>query len=43
MPNHVHLIPCPTTQGGLAQALEAAHRRWANFVNARSRGMRQHS
>lgn len=37
MPNHVHLILCPTTENGLAQALGAAHRRWANFVNARGR------
>jgi putative transposase len=37
MPNHVHLILCPETQDGLAQVLGAAHRRWANFVNARGR------
>ncbi len=37
MPNHVHLILCPSIEGGLAQALGAAHRRWANFVNARGR------
>ena len=37
MPNHVHLILCPANQGGLALALGAAHRRWANFVNARGR------
>jgi REP element-mobilizing transposase RayT len=37
MPNHVHLILRPLDQGGLAQALGAAHRRWANFVNARGR------
>jgi len=37
MPNHVHLILCPTTVDGLARALGAAHRRWANFVNARGR------
>ena len=37
MPNHVHLIACPRTADGLAQALGAAHRRWANFVNARGR------
>ena len=37
MPNHVHLILCPSTEEGLALALGAAHRRWANFVNARSR------
>ena len=33
MPNHVHLIVCPTTRDGLG----AAHRRWANFINARGR------
>ena len=27
MPNHVHLILCPETEDGLAQALGAAHRR----------------
>jgi putative transposase len=37
MPNHVHLILFPRTENGLAQALGAAHRRWANFVNARGR------
>ena len=37
MPNHVHLILCPSTEDGLARALGAAHRRWANFVNARGR------
>jgi len=37
MPNHVHLIVCPQTADGLALALGAAHRRWANFVNARGR------
>jgi putative transposase len=37
MPNHVHLILCPRDEDGLALALGAAHRRWANFVNARGR------
>ena len=37
MPNHVHLILCPRRPEGLAQAMGAAHRRWANFVNARGR------
>jgi len=37
MPNHVHLILCPADEAGLARALGAAHRRWANFVNARGR------
>ncbi|MET0272117.1 MAG: transposase [Phenylobacterium sp.] len=37
MPNHVHLILCPDTEAGMARALGGAHRRWANFVNARGR------
>jgi putative transposase len=37
MPNHVHLILNPSTADGLARALGAAHRRWANFINARGR------
>jgi REP-associated tyrosine transposase len=37
MPNHVHLILCPSTDDGMARALGAAHRRWANFINARGR------
>jgi putative transposase len=37
MPNHVHLILCPSTADGMARALGAAHRRWANFINARGR------
>lgn len=37
MPNHVHLILCPRTEDGLAIAMGAAHRRWANFINARGR------
>ncbi|MHB8530356.1 MAG: transposase [Caulobacteraceae bacterium] len=37
MPNHVHLILNPATPEGLGRALGAAHRRWANFVNARGR------
>jgi putative transposase len=37
MPNHVHLILCPNSKTGMAVALGAAHRRWANFVNARGR------
>jgi putative transposase len=39
MPNHAHLILCPTREDGLALALGAAHRRRANFVNARGAGM----
>jgi putative transposase len=37
MPNHVHLILCPSTDDGMARAMGAAHRRWANFINARGR------
>lgn len=37
MPNHVHLIVCPVDHDGLARAIGAAHRRWANFINARGR------
>lgn len=37
MPNHVHLILTPADDAGLGAALGAAHRRWANFVNARGR------
>jgi putative transposase len=37
MPNHVHLILRPADEDGLGQAIGAAHRRWANFVNARGR------
>jgi putative transposase len=37
MPNHVHLIQCPRTAQGMASAICAAHRRWANFINARGR------
>jgi len=37
MPNHVHLILCPRDKTGLSQAIGAAHKRWANFVNGRGR------
>ncbi len=37
MPNHVDLIFCPENEDGLALALGAPHRRWANFVKARGR------
>ena len=37
MPNHVHLILCPADEHELGRALGAAHRRWANYVNARGR------
>ncbi len=37
MPNHVHLILCPRDAKGLARALGAAHKQWANFINGRGR------
>ena len=37
MPNHVHLILTPEDEAGMGRAMGAAHRRWANFVNARGR------
>jgi REP element-mobilizing transposase RayT len=37
MPNHVHLILCPRHEKGLSQALGAAHKPWANFINGRGR------
>jgi putative transposase len=37
MPNHVHLILTPADAAGMARALGEAHRRYAVFVNARSR------
>jgi len=37
MPNHVHFILCPRDESGLSLAVGAAHKRWANFVNARGR------
>lgn len=37
MPNHVHLVLCPGDADGLARALGAAHKKWANFINGRGR------
>ncbi len=37
MPNHVHLILTPRDEGGMGRAMGAAHKRWAQFVNARGR------
>jgi putative transposase len=37
MPNHLRLILTPTDAAGLARALGEAHRRYAVYVNARSR------
>jgi putative transposase len=36
MPNHVHLIAVPRIDEGLARAIGEAHRRYANYINARS-------
>jgi putative transposase len=36
MPNHVHLILTPSTGEGLALAVGEAHRRYTNYINARS-------
>ena len=37
MPNHVHLILTPQGAEGMSRALGEAHRRYTNFINARSR------
>jgi putative transposase len=37
MPNHVHLILTPQDEAGMGRAMGVAHRRWAQFVNARGR------
>jgi putative transposase len=37
MPNHVHLVLCPSDEKGLSKAVGAAHKRWANFINGRGR------
>jgi putative transposase len=37
MPNHVHLVLVPGTEGALARAVGEAHRRYAAFFNARAR------
>jgi Transposase and inactivated derivatives len=33
MPNHVHLIAVPNSEGGLRRALGEAHRRYTRYVN----------
>ena len=33
MPNHVHLILVPKTEGGLREGLAEAHRRYARWIN----------
>jgi REP element-mobilizing transposase RayT len=37
MPNHVHLVLTPHTEGGLARAIGETHRRYTGFINARAR------
>ena len=37
MPNHVHLILCPSTPEGLGLALGETHRRYCGAINARLR------
>jgi len=37
MPNHVHLIPVPSTADRLARAIGETRRRYTGFVNVRSR------
>ncbi len=37
MPNHVHLILVPAYADALGPAVEEAHRRYTNFINARGR------
>lgn len=41
MPNHVHLVVVPTTEGGLSRPLGEAHRRYAWLLN-RQRGWQGH-
>ena len=38
MPNHVHLVLTPHGEDGMSRALGEAHRRYTNFINARSDG-----
>lgn len=35
MPNHVHLIATPTSEGGLAQAVGETHARYTRLINQR--------
>jgi putative transposase len=37
MPNHVHLIACPGTREGLAEAVGLTHRRYTGEINRRER------
>jgi REP element-mobilizing transposase RayT len=37
MPNHIHLVLMPHTEGALARALGETHRHYTGFVNARAR------
>lgn len=38
MPNHVHLIAVPSSENGLARALQWAHSRFAEYANRRHKG-----
>jgi len=38
MPNHVHLIAVPSSENGLARALQWAHSRFAEYANRRHEG-----
>lgn len=35
MPNHVHLVAVPSTEGGLSAAIGQAHKRYADILNKR--------
>ena len=37
MPNHAHLMPVPSSVGGLAAAIGETHRRYTSIINARER------
>src|ERR1035437_250303 len=41
MPNHVHIIAVPETEGGLRQAIGETHRRYTCMINVRE-GWRGH-
>jgi putative transposase len=35
MPNHVHLILCPSTAASLARAMKSTHQRYSRIINSR--------
>jgi len=41
MPNHIHLIAVPSSEGGLRRAVGEAHRRYTRLINFRE-GWRGH-